>query len=130
MERSNRPPSHSTTTGSQRRAADRRHTCRAEEHRAEGVRSRPLAAGLAVTADGRRLVVANHYNDSISVIDLSAGVVTARSTCGPAEAVDQAVLLAASTRIGWQSWGTRPRMSRACETVRSWLSTCPARVPR
>ena len=30
----------------------------------------PLAAGLAVTRDGRRLVVANHYNDSITVVDL------------------------------------------------------------
>src|SRR5882724_7108941 len=43
----------------------------------------PLAAGLAVTADGRRLVVANHYNDSISVIDLSAGVVSAEVDLRP-----------------------------------------------
>ena len=30
---------------------------------------KPIAAGIAVTADGRRLVVANMYNDSISVVD-------------------------------------------------------------
>jgi YVTN family beta-propeller protein len=35
----------------------------------------PVTAGLAVTADGRTLVVANIQNDSISIIDLSAEIV-------------------------------------------------------
>ena len=33
----------------------------------------PVTGGLAVTADGTKLVVANVYNDSISVVDLSNG---------------------------------------------------------
>ena len=37
-----------------------------------GLRQKPTVAGLAMTADGRRLVAANIYNDSISVIDLAA----------------------------------------------------------
>jgi YVTN family beta-propeller protein len=48
-------------------------------HRAgKGWKVRPEAAGLAVTADGRRLVVANFYNDSISIIPLSAGLPSGR----------------------------------------------------
>ena len=35
-----------------------------------GINVRPVAAGLAVTQDGKRLVVANMQNDSISVVDL------------------------------------------------------------
>ncbi|KUZ16524.1 hypothetical protein WI28_07105 [Burkholderia diffusa] len=34
-----------------------------------GIRVQPNAAGLALSADGKTLVVANNYNDSISVID-------------------------------------------------------------
>ena len=37
-----------------------------------GINVRPVAAGLAVTQDGKRLVVANMQNDSISVVDLAA----------------------------------------------------------
>ncbi len=40
-----------------------------------GVGVSPNAAGLAVSADGRTLVVANNYNDSISVIDTESGTV-------------------------------------------------------
>ena len=36
-----------------------------------GVSVRPNAAGLGISADGRTLVVAKNYNDSISVIDSS-----------------------------------------------------------
>jgi len=32
---------------------------------------KPVAAGLAVTADGRRIAVANMYNDSLSVVDIA-----------------------------------------------------------
>src|SRR5205085_6211485 len=35
----------------------------------------PNASGLAVSADGRTLVVANNYNDSISVIDTATRTV-------------------------------------------------------
>ena len=35
----------------------------------------PVTAGLAVTADGRTLVVANIQNDSISIVDLSSQIV-------------------------------------------------------
>lgn len=40
-----------------------------------GVGVSPNAAGLAVSRDGRTLVVANNYNDSISVIDTASGTV-------------------------------------------------------
>jgi len=40
-----------------------------------GVGVAPNAAGLAVSADGATLVVANNYNDSISVIDTASGTV-------------------------------------------------------
>ncbi|HEU5478860.1 MAG TPA: hypothetical protein VFU90_03465, partial [Candidatus Tumulicola sp.] len=35
-----------------------------------GAQIKPVAAGLAVTADGRRIAVANMYNDSLSVVDV------------------------------------------------------------
>ncbi len=44
---------------------------------------KPFAAGLAVTPDGRRLVVANQYNDSITVLDLAAGKVAAELDLRP-----------------------------------------------
>ena len=44
-----------------------------------GVASKPEAAGLAITADGSRLVVANLYSDSVSVVPLLHGVPTARA---------------------------------------------------
>jgi DNA-binding beta-propeller fold protein YncE len=40
-----------------------------------GVGVSPNASGLAVSTDGRTLVVANNYNDSISVIDTATGAV-------------------------------------------------------
>ena len=40
-----------------------------------GLGVEPNAAGLAVTADGKTLVAANNYNDSISVIDTASGTV-------------------------------------------------------
>jgi DNA-binding beta-propeller fold protein YncE len=40
-----------------------------------GVGVAPNAGGLGVTADGKTLVVANNYNDSISVIDTASGTV-------------------------------------------------------
>ncbi|HEY6515363.1 MAG TPA: bifunctional YncE family protein/alkaline phosphatase family protein [Steroidobacteraceae bacterium] len=40
-----------------------------------GIGIGPAVAGLAVTADGKELVAANYYNDSISVIDLASRTV-------------------------------------------------------
>ncbi|MHB8524887.1 MAG: bifunctional YncE family protein/alkaline phosphatase family protein [Candidatus Acidiferrales bacterium] len=37
-----------------------------------GIDTKPEAAGVAVTADGKRLLVANFENDSVSMIDLAA----------------------------------------------------------
>ncbi len=41
-----------------------------------GIDTPPVTAGIAVTADGKRLVAANYYNDSVSIVDLAAGKVT------------------------------------------------------
>jgi YVTN family beta-propeller protein len=38
-----------------------------------GISMKPQAAGIAVTGDGNKLVVANYYNDSISVLTKSQG---------------------------------------------------------
>src|SRR5262245_25598658 len=40
-----------------------------------GVGVAPNASGLGISADGKTLVVANNYNDSISVIDTASGIV-------------------------------------------------------
>jgi YVTN family beta-propeller protein len=40
-----------------------------------GLGVEPNASGLAISADGKTLVVANNYNDSISVIDTATGTV-------------------------------------------------------
>ncbi|WP_409071734.1 beta-propeller fold lactonase family protein [Burkholderia ubonensis] len=40
-----------------------------------GIRVQPNAAGLALSSDGKTLVVANNYNDSISVIDTATNSV-------------------------------------------------------
>jgi DNA-binding beta-propeller fold protein YncE len=40
-----------------------------------GLSVEPNVAGLAISADGKTLVVANNYNDSISVIDTASGTV-------------------------------------------------------
>ena len=48
-----------------------------------GLLTNPAVAGLAVTADGQRLVVANYYNDSLSIIDLASRKVTAELDLRP-----------------------------------------------
>ena len=48
-----------------------------------GLLTNPAVAGLAVTADGKRLVVANYYNDSISIVDLASRKVTAELDLRP-----------------------------------------------
>jgi len=41
-----------------------------------GVSQGPLAAGIAVSADGARMVVANHENDTLSVVDVRSAAVS------------------------------------------------------
>jgi DNA-binding beta-propeller fold protein YncE len=48
-----------------------------------GPQMKPVAAGLAVTADGASLVVANMYNDSISIVDLARRRVAAELDLRP-----------------------------------------------
>jgi YVTN family beta-propeller protein len=44
-------------------------------HRAgRGIAARPEVAGLAVSADGKRLAAANFYNDSLSIVPLAGGL--------------------------------------------------------
>jgi DNA-binding beta-propeller fold protein YncE len=48
-------------------------------HAGKGLEATPEVAGLALSADGGRLVVANFYNDSISIVPLAGGL-----SAGPA----------------------------------------------
>ncbi|HEV2488911.1 MAG TPA: bifunctional YncE family protein/alkaline phosphatase family protein [Candidatus Acidoferrales bacterium] len=48
-----------------------------------GIDNKPVAAGLAATADGKKLVVANFENDSVSVIDLATRQETAELDLRP-----------------------------------------------
>lgn len=48
-----------------------------------GIGSTPLATGVDVTADGKRAVVANRYNDSVTLVDLAAGAVLAERDLRP-----------------------------------------------
>jgi YVTN family beta-propeller protein len=49
-------------------------------HAGNGLKSSPEVAGLAVTADGSKLLVANFYNDSVSIVPLADGLPTAAAT--------------------------------------------------
>jgi DNA-binding beta-propeller fold protein YncE len=48
-----------------------------------GADVRPQAAGVAFSPDGRRALVANYYNDSVSLVDLIAGKVVAEQDLRP-----------------------------------------------
>jgi DNA-binding beta-propeller fold protein YncE len=48
-----------------------------------GADVRPQAAGVAVSPDGRRALVANYYNDSVSLVDLAARKVVAEQDLRP-----------------------------------------------
>ena len=43
----------------------------------------PQAAGVSVSPDGKRLLVANYYNDSVSLIDLASGTIVAEQDLRP-----------------------------------------------
>lgn len=51
-----------------------------------GLVVKPAAAGLAVSPDGRHLLVANLENDSVSLIDLASGTVTGETGLRPGKA--------------------------------------------
>lgn len=48
-----------------------------------GMEVKPMAAGVGITADGKRLIVANYENDSVSVVDLAARKVSAELDLRP-----------------------------------------------
>jgi YVTN family beta-propeller protein len=48
-----------------------------------GMDVKPMAAGVGITADGKRLIVANYENDSVSVVDLAARKVLAELDLRP-----------------------------------------------
>jgi DNA-binding beta-propeller fold protein YncE len=54
-----------------------------DEETSKDGKNKPVAAGLAVSTDGTRLVVANNMNDSVSVIDLAAKKVVAELDLRP-----------------------------------------------
>jgi len=51
-----------------------------------GLHEGPYAAGVAVTASGARVLVANHENDTVSVVDPARGAVVAEIAAGSAGA--------------------------------------------
>ena len=51
----------------------------------------PNASGLGISADGRTLVVANNYNDSISVMDTASGAVLTEHDLRPYSPANEAV---------------------------------------
>lgn len=48
-----------------------------------GADVKPQAAGVAVSPDGTRALIANYYNDSVSLVDLTAGKVVAEQDLRP-----------------------------------------------
>jgi DNA-binding beta-propeller fold protein YncE len=48
-----------------------------------GLQIKPMAAGIGITADGTRLIVANYENDSVSIVDLAARKVSAELDLRP-----------------------------------------------
>ena len=75
------PPAEATTSSTPTRKSGRRRgrwsrpSRWATPTRASASASARTPAGLAISADGTTLVVANNYNDSISVIDTATGTV-------------------------------------------------------
>ena len=66
----------------------------------------PCAAGVAISNDGKTLVVANYYNDSITVFNGGLGnwsKGTGTATCAPARAIasPSRACRAANIRFGW-----------------------------
>jgi hypothetical protein len=68
-----------------------------------GLGVRPNAGGMGISADGRTLVVANNYNDSISVIDTATRTVRYEHDLRPFLPITRAgtPASAAPTRLRW-----------------------------
>ena len=63
-----------------------------------GADVQPQAAGVAVNPDGRRVLVANYYNDSVSLVDLAARKVVAEQDLRPGK-IDRSQLRRSWRRI-------------------------------
>src|SRR5882724_6237237 len=48
-----------------------------------GIGIKPMAAGVGITTDGKRLVIANYENDSVTIVDLAAKKVSAEVDLRP-----------------------------------------------
>ena len=96
-----------------------------------GLAVKPEAGALAVSPDGKRLLVANFQNDSVSLIDLATGHV---ARAGPAPRRDRSGQgrnrPAAASPARWPGPPTPRPMSPASATARSSRSTSPARPSR
>ena len=79
-----------------------------------GLQAKPSPAGLAVSPDGRRLLVANLQNDSVSLIDLAAGAVTADQDLRPGK-IDR--------RQSGRPGGTFPRAIAWMSDTRAYVAS-------
>ncbi len=78
-----------------------------------GAEVKPQAAGVAVSPDGRRALVANYYNDSVSLVDLVAGRVIAEQDLRPGK-IDPAMRGVAG--------GENPFAIVWTDATRAWVS--------
>ena len=81
-----------------------------------GAEVKPQAAGIAVSPDGRRALVANYYNDSVSLVDLATRRIVAEQDLRPGK-IDQAATgvpggefpFAIAWAEGARAWVSAPR---------------------
>ncbi len=79
-----------------------------------GLQNYPVTAGLDVTADGTKLIVANYENDSISIVALATqSVVDSDLRPGKQPRPRSPAWQAENTRFGWSPRETRRPMYRA-----------------
>jgi YVTN family beta-propeller protein len=97
-----------------------------------GIIMKPSAAGLDVSADGRKIVIADRHNDAITIVDpVDAQDDRANSICGRARTIPRSMAWrAANIPIGCASRATTPPTSPASATAKSCRSTSPAPRPR
>ena len=79
-----------------------------------GARVPPSAAGLAVSPDGRRLLVANLQNESVSLVDLASGLVASELDLRPGKL---------DTRDAGKPGGTFPRAVIWTSDLRAYVGT-------
>ena len=95
-----------------------------------GLAVEPNASGLGISADGKTLVVANNYNDSISVIDTATGTVRYEHDLRPFFATMRAPAASpAANTPGPSSSRAAPPMSAPTAIERSWSSISPPQPP-